>query len=215
MDDPAAAGAAAAELGFPVVVKLNGDRIAHKTERGLVRLEPRHPGGGRAGRRRPAGGGRPGRRRGRAPGGADGAGQPGAHRRPQPGPQFGMTVMLGVGGILAEALADVVFRLVPLDRLDALDMVDQLRTQALLGAFRGEPAVDRDLLADVLVGLARRRGRCHHRVGRPQPADRGRRLRSPSARWWRSRHERAQASGQGLDRPLHSSSPCSSPGAWW
>ena len=69
--------------------------------------------------------------------------------------QFGMTVMLGVGGILAEALADVVFRLVPLDRLDALDMVDQLRTQALLGAFRGEPAVDRELLADVLVGLSR------------------------------------------------------------
>jgi hypothetical protein len=64
-------------------------------------------------------------------------------------------VMLGVGGILAEALADVVFRLVPLDRVDALDMVDQLRTQALLDAFRGEPAVDRELLADVLVGLSR------------------------------------------------------------
>lgn len=38
VDDPPAAAAAAAELGFPVVAKLCGDRIAHKTERGLVRL---------------------------------------------------------------------------------------------------------------------------------------------------------------------------------
>ena len=36
--DPAAAGDAADELGYPVVAKLNGAAIAHKTERGLVRL---------------------------------------------------------------------------------------------------------------------------------------------------------------------------------
>ena len=69
-------------------------------------------------------------------------------------PQFGMTVMLGVGGILAEALADVAFRLVPIDRTDAHEMVEQLRTQALLGEFRGEPEVDREALVDVLVGLS-------------------------------------------------------------
>jgi acetyl-CoA synthetase (ADP-forming) len=65
-----------------------------------------------------------------------------------------MTVMLGVGGILAEAVADVVFRLVPITRLDAAEMVDDLATQKLLGPFRGEPAVDRDALVDVLVGLS-------------------------------------------------------------
>ena len=55
-----------------------------------------------------------------------------------------MTVMLGVGGILAEAIADVTIRLVPIERVDAEEMIDDLATQALLGAFRGEPAVDRD-----------------------------------------------------------------------
>ncbi len=38
VDDASAAGAAADELGYPVVAKLNGDAIAHKTERGLVKL---------------------------------------------------------------------------------------------------------------------------------------------------------------------------------
>jgi acetyl-CoA synthetase (ADP-forming) len=68
--------------------------------------------------------------------------------------QFGMTVMVGVGGVLAEALADVVFRLVPIGRHDALEMIDDVETQGLLGPFRGEPPVDRPALADVLVGLS-------------------------------------------------------------
>ena len=68
-------------------------------------------------------------------------------------PQFGPCVMLGVGGILAEAVADVAFRLAPLGRLDAHDLIDDLGTQALLGGLRGEPAVDRDALADILCGL--------------------------------------------------------------
>jgi acetyl-CoA synthetase (ADP-forming) len=70
-------------------------------------------------------------------------------------PQFGMTVMLGVGGVLAEAVADVSFRLVPIDPVDAEEMVDDLALQALLGEFRGEPAVDRAAVADVLLGLSR------------------------------------------------------------
>ena len=75
--------------------------------------------------------------------------------------------MLGFGGILAEAIADVSFRLVPLDPLDAEEMIDDLRTQTLLGPFRGEPAVDRD-----------RTGRD---APRPEPT-----RRTPSRRSWRS-----------------------------
>jgi acetyl-CoA synthetase (ADP-forming) len=63
--------------------------------------------------------------------------------------------MLGVGGILAEAVADVSFRLVPISRVDAEDMIDDLVTQRLLGPFRGEPAVDRERLVAVLVGLSK------------------------------------------------------------
>jgi acetyl-CoA synthetase (ADP-forming) len=68
--------------------------------------------------------------------------------------QFGMTVMLGIGGVLTEALADVSFRLVPITRLDAAEMIDDLATQTLLGEVRGEPALDRDAMADVLVALS-------------------------------------------------------------
>jgi acetyltransferase len=68
--------------------------------------------------------------------------------------QFGPNVMLGVGGILAEAVADVVFRPVPITTTDAGEMIASLATQKLLGPFRGEAAVDRDRLAAVLVGLS-------------------------------------------------------------
>lgn len=149
-----AAVAAAAEIGHPVVLKLGGDAIAHKTERGLVRLGL---GDDTAVR--------------------DAAEALLAAARPEDGdvhllvapmlrgnreliaglhhdPQFGMTVMLGVGGILAEAVADVSFRLVPISAVDAGEMIDDLATQKLLGAFRGEPAVDRTALVEVLLGLS-------------------------------------------------------------
>jgi hypothetical protein len=69
-------------------------------------------------------------------------------------PQFGMTVMLGVGGVLAEAVNDVTFRLVPITEIEAEEMIDDLRMQALLGPFRGEAAVDRAKLVAVLLGLS-------------------------------------------------------------
>ena len=147
--------AAADALGYPVVAKLNGDAIAHKTERGLVRL-----GLGDADAVRRA------------------AGELLAAARPEDGDvdvlvapmvrgnreliagvlrdqQFGPTVMLGVGGILAEAVADVAFRPAPVDRVTAHEMIDQLSTQRLLGEFRGERAVDREALAATLVALGK------------------------------------------------------------
>ncbi|HNR34636.1 MAG TPA: acetate--CoA ligase family protein [Candidatus Hydrogenedentes bacterium] len=68
---------------------------------------------------------------------------------------FGPSVMLGLGGILVEALADVSFRLAPLEERDALEMLNELRAQRLFGAFRGEPAVDRAALAQVLIAVGR------------------------------------------------------------
>jgi hypothetical protein len=47
---------------------------------------------------------------------------------------------------------------VPITRVDAEEMVDDLRLQALLGPFRGEPAVDRGAVADVLVALSEASG---------------------------------------------------------
>jgi acetyltransferase len=149
------AALAATEIGFPVVAKLCGDAIAHKTERGLVRLKL-----------------------GSAEAVNDAAADLLAAARPEDGPvtvlvapmvqgnreliagvvrdpQFGASVMLGIGGILAEAIADVVFRPAPLDRVTAHEMIADLATQKLLGEFRGEAAVDREKLVDFLVGLGK------------------------------------------------------------
>jgi acetyl-CoA synthetase (ADP-forming) len=69
-------------------------------------------------------------------------------------PVFGPTVVFGLGGVLAEATGDATVRLAPLRRFDAFDMIDSLSTQALFEPFRGEPQVDRESLADVLCALS-------------------------------------------------------------
>jgi acetate---CoA ligase (ADP-forming) subunit beta len=68
-------------------------------------------------------------------------------------PQFGPCVMFGLGGIFTEAIKDVTFRVAPLSREDALEMIDEIKTKMLLGEFRGGPAVDREALAKALVGV--------------------------------------------------------------
>lgn len=151
---PDDAVAAAHELGVPVVLKLCGPAIAHKTERGLVRLGLRDDGDIADAAARLLEAATP----------ADGdvavlvAPQVKGSRELIAGllrdPQFGPCVMVGFGGILAEAVQDVAFRLAPIDRLDAEEMLEDLTAAALLGPFRGEPAVDRAALVDVLVGLS-------------------------------------------------------------
>jgi succinyl-CoA synthetase beta subunit len=147
------AAAAAADIGFPVVAKLCGAGIAHKTERGLVRLGLADEAVVTAAAAELLAAARP----------EDGdvtvlvgAMVPGVRELiagAARDPQFGPVVMLGVGGVLAEALADVAFRLAPLSPVDAEDLIDDLGAQKLLGPFRGEPGVDRASLVQVLVAL--------------------------------------------------------------
>lgn len=68
-------------------------------------------------------------------------------------PVFGPVVLLGLGGVVAEALADVAVALAPLPAADAVKLADQLAGRALLDGFRGAPAVDRAALGAVLVRL--------------------------------------------------------------
>jgi acetyl-CoA synthetase (ADP-forming) len=151
---PDAAAAAADDLGYPVVAKLCGPGIAHKTERGLVRLGLRSAGEVRAAAADLLGAARP----------EDGEVSVLIARQVRGGreliaglardPNFGPTVMVGIGGIQAEAVGDTAFRLAPITPVDAVEMIDDLAAQPLLGAFRGEPAVDRDELAEVLLALS-------------------------------------------------------------
>jgi len=68
-------------------------------------------------------------------------------------PQFGMCVMCGLGGILAEVLEDVAFAVAPITHSEALGLIRRLKSQKLLDGFRGAPPVDRDTLARVLMHL--------------------------------------------------------------
>ena len=153
-DNPQAAVEAAAQIGFPVVVKLCGDRIAHKTERDFVRLGLSD-----------------------AEAVAQAASDLWERRLPEDGdvsllvaemvqgrreliagmirdPEFGPCILIGLGGILTEALGDVAFALAPFERDEARRMVESLRAKhLLLKPFRGEEPVDLGALADTLVGL--------------------------------------------------------------
>ena len=68
-------------------------------------------------------------------------------------PQFGPCVMCGFGGLFTEVLADRVFAAAPINRVEALALIERLKTQKLLNGFRGFAAVDRDALADILVRI--------------------------------------------------------------
>lgn len=146
----------ASAMGFPVVLKLCGDRIAHKTERGLVRLGLSDAeavlaaGEALLGRARPEDG----------EVGLLVAEMVSGKRELLAGlvrdPSFGPCVLLGLGGIFTEVLADVAFAMAPLSRDEALGLIGQLRAADLFTKpFRGEPAADLDALADILVALGR------------------------------------------------------------
>ncbi|MEI6759004.1 MAG: acetate--CoA ligase family protein [Betaproteobacteria bacterium] len=69
-------------------------------------------------------------------------------------PVFGMVVMVGIGGILVEVLKDVAMRLAPFGIDEGLRMLAELRAGAVLNGVRGQPAVDRRLIATLLSRLS-------------------------------------------------------------
>ncbi|HET9453794.1 MAG TPA: acetate--CoA ligase family protein, partial [Gemmatimonadaceae bacterium] len=68
-------------------------------------------------------------------------------------PDFGPMLLVGLGGVYVEAIRDVQLRLAPIDARDGLEMLGALRSSAILGAMRGEAAVNLDRVADALVRL--------------------------------------------------------------
>lgn len=143
----------AGDIGFPTVLKGLGATLLHKTELGLVRI-----GLARAEDVRQAA---------LEMKAAAGAALEGWLVQPQikgnrefvagmfRDAQFGPVIMFGLGGIFTEALDDVVFRIAPLDENQAGQMLDEITAKALLKAVRGEPAVDRERLIKILMGLSR------------------------------------------------------------
>lgn len=73
-------------------------------------------------------------------------------------PQFGPLVMVGLGGIFVEVLKDVAFRICPIERIDALEMLDELKGKALLDGARGQAAVSREAIVETLLKIGGERG---------------------------------------------------------
>lgn len=68
-------------------------------------------------------------------------------------PDFGPMVMVGLGGIFVEVLADVAFRICPITWLDATEMLEELKGAAILAGARGRQPVSRDAIVDVLLKI--------------------------------------------------------------
>lgn len=73
-------------------------------------------------------------------------------------PQFGPLIMVGLGGIFVEVLADVAFRICPLTRLDAQEMLGELKGAAVLKGARGGKPVSQDAIIDVLLRVGGENG---------------------------------------------------------
>lgn len=145
---------AAENIGYPVAIKLCADAISHKTERGLVRLNIRDATEAEAASVALLGATEP----------SDGvtsllvAKMETGRRELIVGlvrdEQFGPFVMLGLGGVFAEIMSDTVFAPTPLDMTTATALIDRLENQNFLDEFRGDQAIDRNQLAQILVSLS-------------------------------------------------------------
>ncbi|HEY7507776.1 MAG TPA: 3-hydroxypropionate--CoA ligase [Nitrososphaera sp.] len=69
-------------------------------------------------------------------------------------PQFGPIIMVGIGGIYTEVFKDVSFRVLPITKQDALDMVNDLKGKKILEGFRGAAPVDKNMIAEALVSIS-------------------------------------------------------------
>jgi acetyltransferase len=142
--------AVATRLGYPVVAKVGGRSFVHKSDVGGVRLGLSDEAAVRAAARDllrldPDG---------RVLIQAQRAGEEviiGGLRDPQAGP----VVMVGLGGVLVEVLADVVFRMAPIDAEEAAAALRSLRGYPVLAGARGRPGVDLDALATTLASASR------------------------------------------------------------
>ncbi|MBN1496861.1 MAG: acetate--CoA ligase family protein [Spirochaetes bacterium] len=145
------AATAAEKAGYPLVMKASAGDILHKTGRGLIHLDLKSKDEAVASFRKIQQ--------------AAGRSVPVIAYRMVSGerefvaglvraPGFVPSVMFGLGGVFTEALNDAVFRPAPISEDDATEMLFDIRARALLGAFRGMPAVHVEALAKVLHRLS-------------------------------------------------------------
>ena len=153
----AEAAALARKMGFPVVLKIASRDIVHKSDAGGVVMGLESPdavekafseGVARAGRQFPE---------------ADILGMT-VQPQARPGveviigmskdPQFGPVLMFGLGGVWVEIMKDVSFRITPITRRDAVEMIEEIKGYPLLTGYRGAEPVSIDALVDILLKVS-------------------------------------------------------------
>lgn len=145
------------EMGYPVVLKIVSPDIAHKSDVGGVRLnlqDAEEVGAAFDAIVSSARAAQPGAR-------IDGVS---VQQMAAPGtevivgmttdPQFGPVMMFGLGGIMVEVLKDVSFRLVPLERKDAEDMIMEIKGRPVLEGVRGQPPANLDALTGLILQVS-------------------------------------------------------------
>jgi len=70
-------------------------------------------------------------------------------------PQFGPALMFGLGGIFVEVLKDVTFRIAPLSESDAREMITEVKAYPILKGYRGQPPVDVEAIVKILLNTSR------------------------------------------------------------
>jgi len=141
------------KIGYPLVMKGCAAEIAHKTEKGLIRMDVRNEDEARTAFKE-------------ITAAMDGAEKAVLVQQMVKGqrelvvgltrdPQFGPCVMFGLGGIFTEILEDTSFRVAPVEKRDALEMIQEIKAHKILEAIRGMEPVDKDMLADILMAIGR------------------------------------------------------------
>lgn len=153
VEDPAGAVAAAAAIGYPVVVKVDAESIDHKSDMGGVAVNLTDAAAVRSA----------------ASGMQDRLGTAGKLRflvqKFLPGGRelivgasasrgLGHLVMFGLGGIYVEVLKDVTFKIAPVTPVEAREMLASVRARALLEGLRGEKGVDREKVIDLILRVS-------------------------------------------------------------
>lgn len=69
-------------------------------------------------------------------------------------PQFGPVIMFGLGGIFVEVIKDISFRVCPVSKKDALEMIKEIKSYKVLTGLRGKQSVNINALADIIIKLS-------------------------------------------------------------
>jgi acyl-CoA synthetase (NDP forming) len=144
---------AAHKIGYPVVMKGCAPEITHKTEKGLIRTDIRNDKEALDAFNDITA----------SMNGSKGAllvqemikGERELVMGLTRDPQFGPCVMFGLGGIFTEILKDVSFRVAPLTKRDAFEMMQEIKAHKILDAVRGMEPVDRELLSEMLINMGK------------------------------------------------------------